>query len=1317
MNKNLYVIFAYITKISWRWKMKKIACVALFSAVYLFAGKSPFSMVRTVAWDAAGQPSEEAVDLSICLQRNPVVGNANSVYSREHYEKIIKYWADGLYEMSNGGNYLGNIKFFSGVASYDGCDVLWPAYDQWPRAAVASFNSTSGGLIVSDYWDITDPYYNYLTNDNFKLFEFGMTLTHESMHYLYGLFDEYGTISFVPKPSDPRNNVQVSADPQTDKIHVEIFSDGTMESSQLDAFYSGQYVYFVPNGGTIPSGLWGAPQGSPWLSNGYMTIGDVEWATDGSPSLSFTLKNLNGNKVDIKSAGSGNWGVSLPQSAAATAHTIQNTQWPVGYFKFGKCGSNNTTIPWQWANLSTAFNLNPYSMQGSGYKNFMGKTLSGWEAVVANPVNDVLFKTSSGWDRFWFKSLINRAPTANDVYNTITHYRNYNDATGTWNAGDATWQEAGYCNTKNTVLPYMKVELAGKTEAQYIKDTRKYLNIEWVDRMNMEVVVTLDRSGSMSSNNKMDQAKHASKYVSTAFLGNGSGYDPSDVSVGVTSFSSDVSTVYPFQSNPNKNLIYFSISSVNANGSTALFDAVSDAIDVFTDNPSSTKILYVVSDGINNIRDNYWTEGKKKELYDLCKAKKIAIHTIAYGSDADKLTLATMAAETGGTFYDQPQNLPLDANSSTAAVLSNTVGVEQIAATVLNKSSTSSDIFVPSNTGRVRIYAMYEGDYQNDPIKVLSSTGANLAFEVEQGVLGNAHYLVVDVDSLTLARNSSKKIKIRNNMSSQKLDFRALTFAKRSPYSMNLNMNPSGLYVWPEQVSFKASVLGPNGILAGLTAKGKLTDRNGNVRQFNLYDDGSHGDALAGDGVYFGYMPNITSNGTYQWEISISNKQGRAHTTRIGTSLPDSIAFVESTDSNPFELIRHGQFVVNNCCTENDESTIQPETLANGFLQSGSDVDKFRIVGTKANKSYSLVLQSNNLSSFDKIEVFDPQNMNTPLYSNNVKNSAGNYNAFSLSAELTVPGNIIVVSGAHSTGANYSLLLLESNEALFDVGRFEKISDWHTSNSSIALSNKIHNEGKNSLSTVSGWKIVESRSIKTTEFNVIGDKMSLDVYVPAKVQNQYWLGTVELWANIPSMNRRIQLGSTLSIQPTYNAWMTYDFAVPSSVKTLLSRELSDFRFQVVLNSSDSIWIDNLRFSGHLSDNTVGTYNPHCPGQQGCTSSNPIRLSANSFVDINVTGETWIEVVDIPQNWTPESLKISVFTMDGAELTGSIALSNTSYALTGWEFTKNFQYERNRRYVFKLYNAGNRSYRMNAWTSGQVMNLASNGNSLDYNIVF
>lgn len=157
----------------------------------------------------------------------------------------------------------------------------------------------------------------------------------------------------------------------------------------------------------------------------------------------------------------------------------------------------------------------------------------------------------------------------------------------------------------------------------------------------------------------------------------------------------------------------------------------------------------------------------------------------------------------------------------------------------------------------------------------------------------NKNYFVAEIDSTTLANLADPYVKVKNKLNKTSIDFRVVATNEFDEHSMDVAMTPTGSFDWPSRRSFVAAVRGSWGFLADVVATGKLISPDGSVKGFALHDDGLNGDDLAGDGVYFADLPSISQNGTYQWEISMSNKGGTAHTTRIGTSLPDTIPFVE----------------------------------------------------------------------------------------------------------------------------------------------------------------------------------------------------------------------------------------------------------------------------------------------------------------------------------------------------------------------------------------------------------------------------------------
>ena len=105
------------------------------------------------------------------------------------YESIIRHWADGVCEQSNGVHRLGVVRIFVNGVNHAIADVVWNEREH-PRAYVSGFGVDnlpiimgdifpSGAGVGSDYDMLADPE------------GAGYTLAHEWGHYVYGLYDEY----------------------------------------------------------------------------------------------------------------------------------------------------------------------------------------------------------------------------------------------------------------------------------------------------------------------------------------------------------------------------------------------------------------------------------------------------------------------------------------------------------------------------------------------------------------------------------------------------------------------------------------------------------------------------------------------------------------------------------------------------------------------------------------------------------------------------------------------------------------------------------------------------------------------------------------------------------------------------------------------------------------------------------------------------------------------------------------------------------------------------------------------------------------------
>jgi len=186
----------------------KITLFLLFAFTVVFAANSPFSRIRVAAYDSDGVPSEEVHDISICLERNPTMDE------KRKYEEVLGYYADGIYEATNGAN-----------------------------------------IGVSDVWVYGSDVYPKM-DDAKERFDFGITLAHETIHLRYALDDDYA------KTTSTNYGVTLLADSHNDAIVVMLDDINNEEllyrykTWLQTTFSSGSPIRFFGIGeGRVPDGL------------------------------------------------------------------------------------------------------------------------------------------------------------------------------------------------------------------------------------------------------------------------------------------------------------------------------------------------------------------------------------------------------------------------------------------------------------------------------------------------------------------------------------------------------------------------------------------------------------------------------------------------------------------------------------------------------------------------------------------------------------------------------------------------------------------------------------------------------------------------------------------------------------------------------------------------------------------------------------------------------------------------------------------------------------------------------------------------------
>jgi Ca-activated chloride channel family protein len=91
------------------------------------------------------------------------------------------------------------------------------------------------------------------------------------------------------------------------------------------------------------------------------------------------------------------------------------------------------------------------------------------------------------------------------------------------------------------------------------------------------------------------------------------------------------------------------IKNLNANGNTALFDAVAQGAALIAkyNSPSRTNIMIVLTDGLDNSSKRKFDASLVKDA----TANNTSLYTVAYGGDANTEQLDSLAKQSNGTSY------------------------------------------------------------------------------------------------------------------------------------------------------------------------------------------------------------------------------------------------------------------------------------------------------------------------------------------------------------------------------------------------------------------------------------------------------------------------------------------------------------------------------------------------------------------------------------------------------------------------------------------------------------------------------------------
>jgi Ca-activated chloride channel family protein len=162
-------------------------------------------------------------------------------------------------------------------------------------------------------------------------------------------------------------------------------------------------------------------------------------------------------------------------------------------------------------------------------------------------------------------------------------------------------------------------------------------------RKDINLVMLLDSSGSMQGDKVESMKVAAVQFVEQ--MGD------EDFITLITFASTPVVPIYHQQLGPARQQVVETIKTIQANGDTALYDAISDGASFIENTTSSqtSNTMIILSDGQDTSSRRY--RQLTGELLQSALANETTIFTIAYGEDADEDVMAQLASQGNGNFY------------------------------------------------------------------------------------------------------------------------------------------------------------------------------------------------------------------------------------------------------------------------------------------------------------------------------------------------------------------------------------------------------------------------------------------------------------------------------------------------------------------------------------------------------------------------------------------------------------------------------------------------------------------------------------------
>ncbi len=399
---------------------------------------------------------------------------------------------------------------------------------------------------------------------------------------------------------------------------------------------------------------------------------------------------------------------------------------------------------------------------------------------------------------------------------------------------------------------------------------RSFLNIIWMNQENVYQII-VDRSGSMSTDQKMEQAKAAAKFlVNLLPLGKSR--------VGVSQFNATVQQIQPIiplMTEADRTAVKTVIDGITASGNTAIGAAADEGLSTILAVPNaekSNRVVFLLSDGFNGFGV------EPASVIPRYQTAQIPLFTFGFGADADAATLGQMANGTGGKYYSSTASLAAittafqDAQSVAAGSPSIAAGTSSVAA-----ATAQAALFTIDSTVKHLNFSLTHGaGVDSMDLHLLAPNGLEVQ-PADSFTVGTETLLSY---SIANPQTGDWRLSSPSGSTTDEITFTASGITEGITYAAAVGSEGGSAVSHPAPIVLRARLFRALQI-TGVPATAIAVGPDGALETIPLYDDGTGGDEISGDGNYAATY-RYRQNGTYTFKVNFDSSAGGAMTTYNG---------------------------------------------------------------------------------------------------------------------------------------------------------------------------------------------------------------------------------------------------------------------------------------------------------------------------------------------------------------------------------------------------------------------------------------------------